>query len=93
VSGWGPQQTNVGEGFNLQPSGGSAFWVRIDCDPATTLIRFGKRELEPHVRHDRITVSFEPDAAIEKPCQIPGTLFDPISGEVLPLGQLKVLSK
>ncbi len=30
IENWGPQRTKAGEGFNLQPGGVSAFWVRAN---------------------------------------------------------------
>ncbi|MGO9613940.1 MAG: hypothetical protein ACLPX5_13015 [Dissulfurispiraceae bacterium] len=42
---FGPTKTRAGEGFNIQPNGSSAMWVKADNVTETTVIVWGENHL------------------------------------------------
>lgn len=45
VAGWGAQQTQAGQAFNVQPDGSSALWILIDCAPDDAVVMLGDQAL------------------------------------------------
>lgn len=50
VDRWGPESTQAGETFNTQPDGASAFWIRIDCFPESTVVTLDGVEVPTTLR-------------------------------------------
>jgi len=55
VEGYGPRSTKAGKGFNIQPSGSSAIWLRTRYATSATVIIFNGHELETTVGSGVVT--------------------------------------
>lgn len=87
---WGPKQTKLGSGFNLQPDGSSAFWIRINCAPQSTIMQLGDHNLETTVRSDLVTARLLDKSALLEEGTFTVKLFDPASGELLRAGDFSI---
>lgn len=90
VSGWGPQEARVGERFNAQPDGYSAFWVRARCTPPRVLFVFAGMALDASVNDHGLTASFNADGVLARPGEYELHLRDPASGAQTHLGRFRV---
>ena len=87
---WGPRSGRVGEGFNLQPNGNSALWLRFSMlDPgAKYRLYVGSRPAVTYINVDKglITASLRPDQVrrlTSDESRIPVHLVDPNRGKQL----------
>lgn len=85
VAAWGPQESPVGEGFNIQPDGSSAFWIQSRCAPPQTEIFLGTQQLRATVSMDLLTANLV-DQAGRRGDVLPLVLRDPLSGERVLVG-------
>jgi len=87
---WGPRLAVVGEAFNRQPDGSAGFWLHIGCAPESAVMVLDGVELPTTVRSDMlITARVEHFATLQRG-EYALDLFDPVSGERLPIGTLTV---
>ncbi len=80
VKDWGPRQASVGVGFNVQPGGESAFWVRVaQSVPSNTRLYLGTAPLRTTVQADMVTAvaSGEARALLDRPGSYELYLVDP----------------
>ncbi|HSR69579.1 MAG TPA: hypothetical protein VLU25_16720 [Acidobacteriota bacterium] len=63
VAAWGPQSTVLGQPFNPQPSGASAFWIDVEADRTESALRvyLGNHPLRTTVNAKVITASISPE--------------------------------
>lgn len=54
---WGPDKGRVGEAFNRQPSGASAFWVRTKCAAEGSQLLLDGEALKTTLRKDLLTAT------------------------------------
>lgn len=92
VEAWGPQQTTAGSTFNEQPDGASAFWIRIGCFPASTVVTLAGVEVATTLRPaDRlITTHIEDHDLYREPGRYPVMLMDSETGRTRMVGELLV---
>jgi hypothetical protein len=57
ICSWGPDKAKAGEAFNRQPSGASAFWVRINCAADGSVLLLAGTALKTKVRKDLLTAT------------------------------------
>lgn len=89
---WGPERTRVGETFNEQPDGASAFWIRVDCFPASTVVLFDGEEVPTTLRpaDGLITTHMADPGLYERPGEYALELLDRDSGTTHPVGRFVV---
>lgn len=64
ILGWGPRRTRIGQGFNHQPDGSSAFWVQTGGShrkDGNYVLMLGDIPMRTTVREKLITASLPPD--------------------------------
>ncbi len=90
ITRWGPQQTRLGQSFNLQPDGRSAWWLKTDCAPKNARWLLDGQPLDTVVRLPVITAALHADALLKTPGKHKLELLDPETGLIVPIGQFEV---
>lgn len=90
VTNWGPRQTAVGAPFNSPDGEASAFWVATRCAPPGARLRLGDRDLATTVAPDAVSGLLRGRSLLQAPARLPLVLFDPDSGESIPVGEFTV---
>lgn len=94
IAAWGPTRTRKGVGFNVQPGGESAFWVKTTTPaPATARLLLGGVPLRTTVRHDAVTAALVGSAAnalLRKVGRHPLVLLDADNGRKQTIGEFEV---
>lgn len=92
VDNWGPRETRVGEPFNEQPDGASAFWLRIECFPETTVVTLDGVEVPTTLRpgDGLITTHIKNHELYAAPGEYAVELLDKATGNRHPVGSLVV---
>ncbi|MBS3744814.1 MAG: hypothetical protein KGY48_10725 [Wenzhouxiangellaceae bacterium] len=92
VAAWGPQQTQAGATFNEQPDGASAFWIRIECFPESTVVTLDGTEIDTTLRpaDGLITTHILDHSLYREPGQYPVALKDARTGESIEVGKFVV---
>lgn len=89
VGDWGPRSTPAGVAANPQTDGSIGLWIELACAPPRTLVRAGGVDLETRVAEGIVTARLSaPLFARER--SLPVALYDPESGEELPVGTFEV---
>lgn len=89
VENWGPREARAGSTFNEQPTGDSAFWVRIACAPAGAELLLEDRALPTTVRSELVTARV-PDSEQLQAGKYTLRLGDPSTGERVEVGTFRV---
>tara|TARA_X000001036_G_scaffold423439_1_gene447365 strand:- start:548 stop:1627 length:1080 start_codon:yes stop_codon:yes gene_type:complete len=96
ISRWGPKSTTVGRGFNLQPNGHSAFFVRTEGTHwinGEYVIELDGVRFKTGTRERVITASIAPDKLshlIDAPKKLPLRLIELKSGRIDFIGNFSV---
>lgn len=93
ITGWGPQSTVQGEGFNAQPDGHSGLWFRAQQVPASAVILFDGNVQATQVYADLLTSGLHDPyraAVINVPGEYPVALFDRARNIMQPIGVFQV---
>ncbi|MGV6851812.1 MAG: LTA synthase family protein [bacterium] len=93
IKGWGPKTAIFGEGFNVIKDGRSAFWLETDCAPEQVQFEFNEQQLETVRRLPIITAAMIPDHFISEAGTYKISLYDPVSGQRIDIGDFVVESK
>ncbi len=89
---WGPNLTVAGEPPNPQPDGSSGLWFKLECAPPEAVVELNGTPLPSAVQPDLITTRV--DAALySQPGGHRLSLYDPVSGERMQIGLLRILPK
>ncbi len=94
IESWGPHQTTLGVGFNVQPGGESAFWVKVapPLAPGTSLY-LGTVPLKTTVQTDVVTatVNGEAQALLDRPGRVELYLVDPVNRRKQMVGEFQIV--
>lgn len=90
VSGWGPKKAYVGETFNEQPSGHSAFYVKTECPIDGLTIRIDKKELWTSQSPTVVTALLDATELTKESGAHAVELFESSTGRSQRLGVFKV---
>ena len=90
ITRWGPKSTMVGQAFNPQKDGRSAWWLKTDCAPKNARWLLDGQPLDTVVRLPVITAALHADALLKKPGRHRLELLDPETGQIVPIGQFQV---
>lgn len=93
ITGWGPQSTVQGQGFNQQPDGHSGLWFRAQQAPASAVILFDGNVQATQVYADLLTSGLSGPyraAVIDAPGEYPLALFDRARNIAQPIGVFQV---
>lgn len=90
VDRWGPNTTGVGQPFNQQESGDSAFWVRTGCVPEGAVLMLDGTPLPTTVHSGGLVTARVPHWADLSAGRYALTLHDAVSGERLMVGRFHV---
>jgi hypothetical protein len=92
VSDWGPNRTIAGSIPNPQPDGSNGLWIKLECAPPEAVVELDGTALPSAHRTGMITTRV--DAALyAMPGEYKLELYDPASGERMPIGLLQVMPK
>lgn len=91
INAWGPKQTVLGNTFNEQPNGDSAFWFKTDCAPAGTKVLFNKVPLKTVERLPTITARIDTDILVQHPGNYQIEFFHPETETVFYIDDFLVL--
>lgn len=87
---WGPKKTYVGEGFNLQPNGQSAFYVKTNCADLPLDIRIDGQKMWTTREADVLSTMMDAEELVAESGRHTVELYERTSGRSLPLGVFKV---
>lgn len=87
---WGPKRTYMGEGFNLQPNGQSAFYVKTSCAGRPLDIRIDGQPMWTTREGDVLSTMMEADDLVAESGRHTVELYERTSGRSQPLGVFKV---
>ncbi len=87
---WGPKRAELGQSFNTQPSGESAFWVKITCISKRAHLEFNGHRLPTTVQFDLVTARIEQHKLPEKSGRYPLRLIDAAAAEALIVGHMVI---
>lgn len=87
---WGPQRTYVGEQFNAQPDGRSAFYVKTDCDAKDLEIRIDKQALWTSKYPGILTAALDADELVKETGRHIMELHEKSTGRSQELGVFRV---
>ncbi len=90
ITAWGPRKTQVGQPFNLQPDGRSAWWLKTECAPDETRWLVDGRPIDTVMRLPVITAATEANELIDQPGQHRLELLDPVTGARIHVGDFTV---
>jgi len=92
VTAWGPQQAQAGKAFNEQPDGASAFWIRIECFPESTVVTLDGTEVDTTLRpaDGLITTHILDHSLYREPGEYELALKDASTGERRQVGKFIV---
>lgn len=93
VKNWGPQSTEAGSKFNVQPDGHSGIWIAATGVPPWITVRIDGRNAPTFVSDAAITTGLhgaEQDRILALPGRYPIQLFDSARNVVQTIGQLEV---
>lgn len=76
----GPSKIKVGQGFNVQPDGGSAMWAGTKNATQTTVIVWGERQLVTTFQNSKYLTAGVPKDLYSKPGEIQIYLLDTKTG-------------
>jgi hypothetical protein len=76
----GPSKTKVGQGFNIQPDGGSAMWAGASNATKTTVIVWGEKQLDTTFQNPKLLTAGVPKDFYSKPGQNQIYLLDTKTG-------------
>jgi hypothetical protein len=71
VQAWGPKSTRAGQGFNVQPNGGSAMWFKVDEVRGKPTIEVGGARVEAYVAGQSASVNLGTPAFLAEPGRYP----------------------
>ena len=89
---WGPQQTFLGQPFNVIKDGRSAFWLETECAPDYPEIHLDGQPIQTQKRLPIITAALEATKVINKPGRHKLELVDGASGESRFIGNFLVIN-
>jgi len=94
IENWGPKQTVQGKGFNVQPSGESAMWIKVADlpDARRYKVRIGVFEAQPAKRIASGVGVAVPDALLKSVGDHQVVLVDDATGGEIVVGTFEVLS-
>lgn len=92
VTNWGPRKTRSGQPFNEQPDGASAFWLRIECFPKSTVVLLEETEVPTTLRpgNGLITTHIEDHALYREPGEYTVALKNTATGQTKRVGTFVV---
>ncbi len=90
ITRWGPKKTRVGQPFNQQPDGRSAWWLKTDCAPRNARWLLDSKPLDTVVRLPVITAALHADELLKKPGRHKLELLDPETGLTQSIGDFVV---
>lgn len=93
IKDWGPKQAELGRGFNTQPNGLSAFWVKTNCAPIGSKIRINTQEIETTVALPIITAAVDDKLIFSKEGGYQIELIDSKTGKTQKVGIFTVNNK
>lgn len=89
---WGPQKVNLGEGFNVQPSGRSALWMALSTTGrGRPVVKIGTDVAKVTISGDFASVSFESPEFLKHAGKHAVLVICPNGGETQ-IGQLAVVA-
>lgn len=88
---WGPQQMVLGESFNEQPNGDSAFWFKTSCAPTEVQVYFNGVPLKTVERLPTITARIDTDVLIQHPGKYAVEFVHPETESTFSIGEFNVL--
>ena len=87
---WGPRKTYISEGFNVQPDGRSAFYVKTDCANLPLDIRIDGETMWTTRQGDVLSTSFKADTLVKQSGRHSVELYERTTGRSQLLGVFKV---
>ncbi|MEP0203562.1 MAG: LTA synthase family protein [Halioglobus sp.] len=93
IEAWGPKIAHVGQPFNLQPNGNSAFWIKTECAPTEVAIVFDDKLIKTTRNLPLITGGLKAESYLSRPGKYDVKLYDPNTGDTQEVGQLHIKSK
>jgi phosphoglycerol transferase MdoB-like AlkP superfamily enzyme len=87
---WGPKKTYVGEGFNIQPNGQSALYVKTDCADQPLDIRIDGENMWTTKDEDVLSTMMIVDDLVAESGRHTVELYDRTTGRSQPLGVFRV---
>ena len=91
VEKWGPKRVYVGERFNEQPDGRSAFWFKTECAPQNLAVLMDGVAMETTQHAGIVTVALNADDLLQKPAKYNLEFHDLDMDGVKFIGQFSVL--
>jgi hypothetical protein len=92
IESWGPKETVQGKGFNVQPSGNSAMWIKATglSDARGYKIKIGEFEAQPAKRTASGVGAVVPDALLKSLGSHRVVLIDDATGGEIFVGTFEV---
>lgn len=87
---WGPRKTYINEGFNIQPDGRSALYVKTDCAGLPLDIRIDGETMWTTRDGDVLSTAFDASSLVEKSGRHRIELYERTTGRSQLLGMFKV---